>query len=98
MKKYEAHDAATIFEPLQGEEFDRLVSDVRKNDLRRTFVDLLRAAGADAVVEHAVVGHSDEAMRRRYSTVRGDEAARAVGAVVALVGVDSGVDKSGGGK
>jgi hypothetical protein len=59
-------------------------------------VDLLRAEGADAVVEHALVGHADDAMRRRYSTVRGGEAEAAVGRVLRRVegsaGADSGAD------
>ena len=53
--------------------------------LRRTFVDLLRQAKVDAVVEHALVGHADENMRRVYSTVRGPEAARALEDVARLV-------------
>jgi len=61
---------------------DRVVS---PHDLRRTFVDLLRAAGADAVVEHALVGHASEEMRGHYSTVRDEEAAGAVAGVVRLV-------------
>jgi integrase len=48
------------------------------HDLRRTFVDLLRLAEVDAVVEHAIVGHVDDEMRERYSTVRAPEAAAAL--------------------
>lgn len=55
------------------------------HDLRRTFVDLLRQAGVDAVVEHAIVGHADERMRNHYSTVRAPEAARALAGVEKLV-------------
>lgn len=55
------------------------------HDLRRTFVDLLRQAQVDAVVEHAIVGHADEKMRERYSTVRAPEAAQAVAKVLKLV-------------
>ena len=55
------------------------------HDLRRTFVDLLRQAKVDAVVEYALVGHADEKMRRLYSTVRSPEAARALEDVTRLV-------------
>lgn len=43
------------------------------------------AAGADAVVEHALVGHADDAMRGQYSTVGDREASKAVASVVRLV-------------
>jgi integrase len=55
------------------------------HDLRRTFVDLLRQAGVDGIVEQAIVGHADDRMRGHYSTVRGTEAARAVDLAVRLV-------------
>ena len=55
------------------------------HDLRRTFVDLLRLAQVDAVVEHAIVGHADEKMRQHYSTVRSPEATQALSRVVDLV-------------
>ena len=55
------------------------------HDLRRTFVDLLRQAKVDAVVEHAIVGHADEKIRRLYSTVRSPEAAQTVAGVQRLV-------------
>jgi integrase len=53
--------------------------------LRRTFVDRLRQEKVDAVVEHAIVGHTDEKMRERYSTERVPEAASAVDQVFRLV-------------
>lgn len=57
------------------------------HDLRRTFVDLLRLVGSDPMVEHEVVGHADESMRKRYSTVRLEEAAKVVGQIDGIVGV-----------
>ncbi len=57
----------------------------KPHDLRRTFVDLLRQAKVDAVVEHAIVGHADEKMRKHYSTVRPPEANEAMDKVVKLV-------------
>ncbi len=76
---------------------------VSPHDLRRTFVDLLREAGADAVVEHALVGHASEEMRGHYSTVRDDEASKAVASVVRLVTGksrrgDPGVTRAGNGR
>lgn len=64
---------------------DRAEVKATPHDLRRTFVDLLRQAKVDAVVEYALVGHADEKMRRTYSTVRGPEAARALEDVARLV-------------
>jgi integrase len=55
------------------------------HDLRRTFVDLLRLAQVDAVVEHAIVGHAGEEMRGHYSTVRSEEANDASERVARLI-------------
>ena len=57
---------------------DKAGVEATRHDLRRTFVDLLRLSQVDAVVEHAIVGHADDEMRERYSTVRAPEAASAV--------------------
>lgn len=59
------------------------------HDLRRTFVDMIRLVGGDPMVEHEVVGHADEAMRKRYSTVRHEESASVVARIDRLVGVAS---------
>lgn len=59
---------------------------ITPKSFRRTFVDLLRRAGVDEVVEHAIVGHASTAIRRRYSTVGGDETSAAVGQALARIG------------
>lgn len=58
---------------------------ISPHGLRRTFVDLLRRAGVDGIVEQAIVGHAGETMRAHYSTVRSAEAAGAIAKVVDLV-------------
>jgi len=49
------------------------------HSLRRSYVDSLRLAGIDPVVEHALVGHSSEAMRSHYSSVGIEERRAAIG-------------------
>jgi integrase len=61
---------------------------VTPHDLRRTFVDLLRLAGVDPIVEHVIVGHADDEMRARYSTIRTPEAAEAVERALRPMGVE----------
>src|SRR5262249_44283666 len=53
--------------------------------LRRTFNDLARRAGIDAVVIRSMTGHVTEAMREHYSTVGLDEKQSAVANVLQLV-------------
>jgi integrase len=53
--------------------------------LRRTFNDLARRAGIDAVTTRSLTGHVTEKMREHYSSVQLDEKQRAVRAVVRLV-------------
>ena len=61
------------------------------HSFRRTFVDLLRLAKVDAVVEHALVGHAGDVMREHYSTIRPDESNAAVEEAISLaVGGGSG--------
>jgi integrase len=53
--------------------------------LRRTFNDLARRAGIDAVVIRSMTGHVTESMREHYSTVGLDEKQSAVANVLRLV-------------
>jgi len=53
--------------------------------LRRTFNDLARRAGIDAVVIRSMTGHVTETMREHYSTVGLDEKQAAVANVLRLV-------------
>jgi integrase len=53
--------------------------------LRRTFNDLARRAGIDAVVTRSLTGHVTEKMREHYSTVGLDEKREAIARVVSLV-------------
>lgn len=53
--------------------------------LRRTFNDLARRAGVDAVVTKAITGHVTEQMREHYSSVALDEKRAAISNVVRLV-------------
>ncbi|MCU1276595.1 MAG: integrase family protein, partial [bacterium] len=53
--------------------------------LRRTFNDLARRAGVDAVVTRAMTGHVTERMREHYSTVVLDEKRSAMTNVLQLV-------------
>jgi integrase len=53
--------------------------------LRRTFNDLNRRAGVDAIVTRAMTGHVTERMREHYSSVGLDEKRKAVADVVRLV-------------
>ena len=62
--------------------------------LRRTFNDLSRRAGVDAVVTKSLTGHVTEKMREHYSTVGLDEKRAAVAGVVKLVILPGG-DRSG---
>lgn len=50
--------------------------------LRRTFNDLARRAGVDAVTTRSLTGHVTERMQEHYSTVRLDEQRAAVAGVV----------------
>jgi integrase len=54
--------------------------------LRRTFNDLARRAGVDAIVTKSLTGHVTEKMREHYSTVGLDEKRAAVASVAQLVG------------
>lgn len=53
--------------------------------LRRTFNDLARRAGVDAVVTRSLTGHVTERMREHYSTVGLDEQEAALAGVLRLV-------------
>jgi integrase len=53
--------------------------------LRRTFNDLARRAGVDAVITRSITGHVTEQMREHYSTVGLDEKKAAVANVLRLV-------------
>jgi len=53
--------------------------------LRRTFNDLARRAGIDAVVIRSITGHVTEQMREHYSTAGLDEKQAAIGDVLRLV-------------
>jgi integrase len=53
--------------------------------LRRTFNDLARRAGVDAVVTRSITGHVTEQMREHYSSVDLDEKRAAIANVVRLV-------------
>jgi integrase len=68
--------------------------------LRRTFNDLTRRAGVDAVVIRSLTGHVTEQMREHYSSVALDEKRAAVAGVLKLVSGpgsgDSGGDTKGG--
>ena len=55
--------------------------------LRRTFNDLSRRAGVDAVVIRSLTGHVTEKMRAHYSTVSLDEKRVAVASVHRLIPV-----------
>lgn len=52
--------------------------------MRRTFQDLTRAVGVDAVITRSISGHKTEAMRQRYSTAAGSEQSTAIDNVAAL--------------
>ena len=58
-------------------------------------VDLLRQAGVDSFLTRAVIGHESEAMQRRYSKVRPEEARAAGERALRLIpgGVHSGVHR-----
>ncbi len=58
--------------------------------LRRTFNDLARRAGVDAVVTKSLTGHVTERMREHYSTVGLEEKRQAVAGVVSLIGAAGG--------
>ena len=58
--------------------------------LRRTFNDLTRRAGVDAVVIKSLTGHVTEKMRNHYSTVGLDEKLAAVSSLHRLVPLGSG--------
>jgi len=53
--------------------------------LRRTFNDLARRAGVDAVITKSLTGHVTDRMREHYSTVRLDEKRKAIGGIVRLI-------------
>ena len=53
--------------------------------LRRTFNDLARRAGVDAVVTKSITGHVTEQMREHYSSVDLSEKREAIANVVRLV-------------
>ena len=53
--------------------------------LRRTFNDLARRAGVDAIVTKSLTGHVTDRMREHYSTVRLDEKRLAISNVVRLI-------------
>jgi len=53
--------------------------------LRRTFNDLARRAGVDAVVTKSITGHVTEQMREHYSSVDLSEKRQAIANVVRLV-------------
>ena len=53
--------------------------------MRRTFNDLARRAGVDAVVTRSITGHVTEQMREHYSSVDLDEKRAAIANVVRLV-------------
>jgi len=59
---------------------------ITPHSLRRTAVDLLRAAGVDLVVRQALIGHATGSMTAHYSTVRHEEKEEAAARVVRLVG------------
>ncbi len=65
--------------------------------LRRTFNDLARRAGVDAVVTRALTGHVTERMRERYSTVALEEKRAAVAGVLRLIHPPRGGDPGGDG-
>lgn len=52
--------------------------------MRRTFQDLMRAAGVDGVVAMAISNHRSDLMRARYSTASTPEVAAAIGKVVSI--------------
>jgi integrase len=54
---------------------------------RRTYIDLVRRAGASSIVSQAVAGHSNEAMTMHYSTVGADERAALASRIIDLVPV-----------
>lgn len=63
--------------------------------LRRTFNDLARRAGVDAITTRSLTGHVTERMQEHYSSVQFDEQKAAVTNVVKLVSLeklDSGMD------
>jgi integrase len=64
--------------------------------LRRTFNDLSRRAGVDAVVTRSLTGHVTEKMREHYSTVGLDEKRAAVANVHRLVARAGNAADSGG--
>ena len=66
--------------------------------LRRTFTDLTRRVGVDAVVIRSMTGHVTERMRDHYSSVAIEEKRSAVAGVVQLVARGSGDAGGDGGK
>jgi integrase len=66
--------------------------------LRRTFNDLARRAGVDAVVTRSLTGHVTERMQEHYSTVALDEKRAALAGVVQLIpgarGAESGAEST----
>ena len=64
--------------------------------MRRTFNDLARRAGVDAVVTRSITGHVTEQMREHYSSVDLDEKRAAITNVVRLVPRTT--EEKGGGK
>ena len=63
--------------------------------LRRTFVDLARRAGVNAVVARTLTGHVTEQMLAHYSTVELDENRDAVVAILKLVSDGTRGDRGG---
>lgn len=55
--------------------------------MRRTYQDLMRAAGVRDVVTRSISGHATEQMQHHYSTVDGSEQKDAIGRVVSLASV-----------
>jgi integrase len=69
-----------------GDTGRRASVEVGFHSLRHSFVSLCRAANAPLSVVESVVGHSSPAMTRHYTHTGELEAARAVGALPALIG------------
>ena len=57
---------------------------ITPKSMRRTFKDLARAAGVEAVVRKAVSGHATDRMDQHYSTAGAGEKRAAVAAVVSI--------------
>ena len=53
--------------------------------MRRTYNDLMRAAGVNTVVLKSVSGHLTDDMVEHYSSVRGDEQRESIGKVIDLM-------------